>query len=133
MDDPTPERITVSRLRWRLTDVLEEVLQHERRYVVVKRGQPAAVILPVEVYRKLVGAPGQAFSTTEDGDRVERQDSGGATVRDVRCIVQYDFSVIAVCDNMPHATKSPGSLAVRRRTARGYTRARGALAFGSIG
>jgi hypothetical protein len=53
-----PEPVTVSELRADLRRILETVHYFRRRYVIMRNGDVMAVLLAVEDFRQLVGAPG---------------------------------------------------------------------------
>jgi len=61
MDDPKfPETVTVSELRADLRRILETVHYFQRRYVIMRNGDMMGILLAVEDFRQLVGAPGAA-------------------------------------------------------------------------
>ncbi|MCX7706769.1 MAG: type II toxin-antitoxin system Phd/YefM family antitoxin [Anaerolineae bacterium] len=57
-----PETISVTELRERMREVLENAHFRGRRYVVERAGQEMAVILGVEEYRRLMGGSGQQWT-----------------------------------------------------------------------
>lgn len=61
-----PEPITVTALRANLPRVLKAVYYLGRRYVILRNGDAVAVLLALEDFRALVGAPG-ARARTGDG------------------------------------------------------------------
>ena len=61
-----PEPITVSALRANLPRVLKATHYFSRRYVILRNGDAVAVLLALEDFRALVGAPG-ARAKTSDG------------------------------------------------------------------
>jgi len=59
MDDTKfPEPVTVSELRADLRRILETVHYFQRRYVIMRNGDMMGILLAVEDFRALVGAPG---------------------------------------------------------------------------
>ncbi len=60
MDDPKfPQPVTVSELRGDLRRILETAHYFHQRYVIMRNGDLMAVLLAVEDFRELVGAPGK--------------------------------------------------------------------------
>jgi len=55
-----PEPVTVSELRADLRRILETVHYFQRRYVIMRNGDMMGILLAVEDFRQLVGAPGAA-------------------------------------------------------------------------
>jgi PHD/YefM family antitoxin component YafN of YafNO toxin-antitoxin module len=53
-----PEPVTVSELRADLRRILETVHYIGRRYVIMRNGDAMAILLALEDFRELVGAPG---------------------------------------------------------------------------
>jgi PHD/YefM family antitoxin component YafN of YafNO toxin-antitoxin module len=59
MDDPKfPEPVTVSELRADLRRILETVHYFRQRYLIMRNGDAMAILLALEDFRELVGAPG---------------------------------------------------------------------------
>lgn len=66
MDDTKfPEPVTMSDLRSDLRRILETVHYFHQRYAIMRNGDMMAILLAVEDFRQLVGAPGTAV----EGDR----------------------------------------------------------------
>lgn len=57
-----PKTISVTELRERTREILENAHFRGRRYVIERAGQEMAVILGVEEYRRLLAAPTAAWS-----------------------------------------------------------------------
>jgi PHD/YefM family antitoxin component YafN of YafNO toxin-antitoxin module len=53
-----PEPVTVSELRADLRRILETAHYFSRRYVILRNGDAVAVLVGLEDFRQLVGAPG---------------------------------------------------------------------------
>jgi len=53
-----PEPVTVSELRADLRRILETAHYFGRRYVILRNGDAVAVLLGLEDFRQLIGAPG---------------------------------------------------------------------------
>ena len=53
-----PEPVTVSELRAELRRILETAHYFGRRYVILRNGDAVAVLVGLEDFRQLVGAPG---------------------------------------------------------------------------
>jgi len=53
-----PEPVTVSELRADLRRILETVHYFRQRYVIMRNGDAMAILLALEDFRELVGAPG---------------------------------------------------------------------------
>jgi hypothetical protein len=53
-----PEPVTVSELRADLRRILETVHYFRQRYVIMRNGDAMAILLALEDFRQLVGAPG---------------------------------------------------------------------------
>jgi len=53
-----PEPVTVSELRADLRRILETAHYFGRRYVILRNGDAVAVLVGLEDFRQLVGAPG---------------------------------------------------------------------------
>jgi prevent-host-death family protein len=59
IDEATiPEPVTVSELRADLRRILETAHYFGRRYVILRNGDAVAVLMGLEDFRQLVGAPG---------------------------------------------------------------------------
>ena len=59
IDEATiPEPVTVSELRADLRRILETAHYFGRRYVIRRNGDAVAVLLGLEDFRQLIGAPG---------------------------------------------------------------------------
>lgn len=60
MDDPKfPQPVSVSELRSDMRRILETAHYFHQRYVIMRNGDMMAVLLAVEDFRELVGAPGK--------------------------------------------------------------------------
>ena len=60
MEDTTfPQPVTVSELRGDLRRILETAHYFHQRYVIMRNGDMMAVVLAVEDFRELIGAPGK--------------------------------------------------------------------------
>ncbi len=57
-EENIPERVTVSELRADLRRILETAHYFGRRYVILRNGDAVAVLVGLEDFRQLVGAPG---------------------------------------------------------------------------
>ena len=55
-----PEPVTVSELRADLRRILETVHYFHQRYAIMRNGDMMGILLAVEDFRQLVGAPGAA-------------------------------------------------------------------------
>ncbi len=55
-----PEAVSATELRNDMRRILETVHYFGRRYMIVRDGNPIAVVLGLEDYRRLIGAPGPA-------------------------------------------------------------------------
>ncbi len=55
VEELTPEPITLTVLRCGLRETLDRVVYFDERFVVTRNGDPVAVIVGVEAYRRLVG------------------------------------------------------------------------------
>ncbi len=53
-----PEPVTVSELRADLRRILETAYYFRQRYVIMRNGDAMAVLVGLEDFRQLVGAPG---------------------------------------------------------------------------
>jgi|GEM_PF-1443247 len=53
-----PEPVTVSELRADLRRILETVHYFRQRYLIMRNGDAMAILLALEDFRELVGAPG---------------------------------------------------------------------------
>lgn len=60
-----PETISVTELRERMREVLENACFRRRKYIVERAGQEMAVILGAEEYRRLVMGSGQKWAENQ--------------------------------------------------------------------
>jgi hypothetical protein len=69
MDDPKfPQPVSVSELRSDLRRILETAHYFHQRYVIMRNGDMMAVLLAVEDFRALVGAPGKPGEVERHAD-----------------------------------------------------------------
>ncbi len=59
-EQKVPEAVTATELRNNLRRIIDTAHYFGRRYLILRGGTPAAVLLGLEDYRRLVAAPGLA-------------------------------------------------------------------------
>ena len=59
-EQKVPEAVTATELRNNLRRIIDTAHYFGRRYLILRGGTPAAVLLGLEDYRRLVTAPGLA-------------------------------------------------------------------------
>ncbi len=61
-----PEPVNISELRVDLRRILETAHYFGRRYLIMRNGDAMAVLVGVEDFRRLVGAPGKPAETDRE-------------------------------------------------------------------
>lgn len=76
-----PASISVTDLRNSTREILENAHFRSRQYLVMRAGQPMAIILGVDEYERLVAASRAADSVSETAQDVRRMSGTASAIR----------------------------------------------------